>query len=98
RVDIVHSPRIGAGSHGDYPFRLKHLLIESLDDRCHLDERRAGNHHEVSLAWRSANDFGTEAGNVVGGGKGGGHFHITAGKAEVVWPKGVFAPPVHCVV
>src|SRR5690606_9240906 len=56
--------------------------------------RRAGDDHEIGLAGRGADHLGAEAGDVMGGGEGGGHLHVTAGETEVVRPQGVFATPV----
>src|SRR5690606_35645344 len=50
RVDVVHAAGIGAGAHGDDPFGLEHLFVQSLDDGGHLDEGSAGNDHEVRLS------------------------------------------------
>ena len=49
-VDVVHAARVGARSHRDDPARLHHLLVELLDDRRHLDEHGAGDHHQIGLA------------------------------------------------
>ncbi|MNY20555.1 hypothetical protein D3C86_1540410 [compost metagenome] len=94
RVDVVHAAGVGAGAHGYYPFGLEHLLVEALDDRRHLDEAGAGDDHEVGLARGRTNDFGTEAGDVMGRGEGCGHLHVAAGKAEIVRPQGILPPPV----
>ena len=49
-------------------------------------------------ALKSPDDFGAEAGHVMGGGEGGTHLHIAAGDAEVVGPEGVLAAPVDSVL
>src|SRR5690606_3119696 len=94
-VDVVHASGIGAGAHGNHPFGLQHLLVQALDHGGHLHKHGTGNHHEVRLTGRGANDLCAEAGNVMGGGEGGGHFHVAAGQAKVIRPEGVLAPPVH---
>jgi len=93
-VDVVHATGVGARTHGDNPFRFKHLLIEALNDRRHLDEAGTGNNHEIRLTRRCPDHFGAEARDVVGRREGGGHFHVAARQAEVVRPQGVFTPPV----
>src|SRR5690606_20252412 len=50
RVDVVHATGVGAGTHGNHPLGLEHLLVQPLDDRCHLDEGCTGDDHEVRLA------------------------------------------------
>src|SRR5690606_13778740 len=94
RVDVVHTTGIGARTHGNDPLGFGHLFVEALDDGRHLDEAGAGNDHEIGLARRSTNYFGTEAGDVMRRGEGGGHLHIAARQTEVVRPEGILAPPV----
>ena len=92
-VDVVHAAGVGARAHGDHPARLHHLLVEPLDDRRHLDEHRAGDHHQIRFARRAANHFRAEARDVVLARDAGGHLDVAAGKAEVERPDGILAPP-----
>src|SRR5471032_334382 len=49
-VDVVHATGVGARTHGDNPLWLEHLLVETLNDRRHLDEAGSGDNHEIRLA------------------------------------------------
>src|SRR5690606_13513119 len=74
------------------------LLIELLDDRRHFPEHGSRNHDEVRLPRRGAQHFGTETGDVVGRGEGGGHFDVAAGQPEVERPDGVLTAPADQLV
>ena len=47
---------VGAGAHGDDVLGLRHLLVEPLHARGHLQGDGAGHDHEVALARRAARD------------------------------------------
>ena len=74
-VNIVHSAGVGTRSHGDNPSRHHHLLVETLDDRRHLDKGRARNNHQIGFPRRAPNHLSTESCNVIPDGNAGGHLH-----------------------
>jgi len=54
----------GAGSHGDDPLGLGHLIVKLANDGSHLLGEASGNDHEIGLAGRGTKDFSAEAGEV----------------------------------
>src|SRR4051812_10364123 len=46
----VRAAAVGTRAHRDDVLRIRHLLVQSLDGRCHLVRDRAGHHDEVGLA------------------------------------------------
>src|SRR5208283_178269 len=94
-VIIEDAAGSGAGSHGDDPLGLRHLIVKLANDRSHFLRETSGNNHEIGLAGRGTKNFGAEAGQVVAGGGHGHHFYGAAGEAETQGPNGAFASPVH---
>ena len=47
---MIITAAIGAGSHGDHPAGLWHLVIDLAQGRGHLVGQRAGHDHDVGLA------------------------------------------------
>ncbi len=88
----------GAGSHGDDPLGLGHLIVKLANDRSHFLREAAGYDHEIGLARRGAEDFSAEAGNVVAGSGHGHHLDGAAGEAKTEGPDGAFAGPVHSFI
>ncbi len=93
-VDVVHAPGIGAGTHGDHPAGLGHLLVEPQHHRRDFLEDRAGDDQQVRLPGGGAKHFGAEAGDVVAGRDGRGLFHKAAGQAEKHGPEAARPGPV----
>jgi len=48
-VGVENSTRTGTGAHGDNPFRFRHLLIDSHDNRQHLFGYGSRNNNAVRL-------------------------------------------------
>jgi len=88
----------GAGSHGDDPLGLGHLIVKLANDRSHFLGEASGNDHEIGLAGRRTKNFRTEAGDVVAGSGHGHHFDGAAGEAETQRPDGAFAGPVYGLI
>src|SRR5690606_26154142 len=64
-IYIIHSARVGARPHGDYPSGLHHLFMKAFNDRRHFNKYCAGNNHDVGFPGCSPDNFSTEAGEVV---------------------------------
>jgi hypothetical protein len=47
---VVVTAAIGAGSHGDYVARLRHLVVDLAQSRRHFVGERAGDDHHIALA------------------------------------------------
>src|SRR6185295_7262879 len=83
-----------AGTHGDAPLRLRHLLPDLEQHGHHFEGDPPGNDHEVGLARREADDLRPEAGEVVPRGERAHQFDGAAGRSERHGPQGVLAAPV----
>ena len=93
-VTVVHAAAVGAGTHGDHPFGLGHLLVEAQDHRGDLLEDRAGDDEQVRLPGGAPEDLGPEAGDIEAGRPGGDFFDETAGEPEEHRPEAVSPAPV----
>jgi hypothetical protein len=84
-----------AGTHGDDPLVLGHLIVKLANHGTHFYGEASGDNHEVGLARRGAKNFGAETGEVETRGCHGHHFDGAAGESETERPDGAFAGPVH---
>ena len=84
----------GAGTHGEAVFWLGHLVPDTDHLRGHFFGDGAADDHQVSLAWRGAEDLGAEAGDIKAGGGDGDHLNRAAGEAELERPDGVGPAPI----
>ena len=96
--DVVAVPPVGpavvrAGAHRQHVLGLRHLRVEPLDARRHLQGHGAGDDHEVGLARRAAG-HDPEALRVVAARARGHHLDGAAGEAERHEPDAVLAAPV----
>src|ERR1039458_7880544 len=71
-----------ASAHRNDVFRLRHLVVESDDLRGHLLRHRAGDNHQVSLAWRGPEDLSAKPGEVPAGHGRGDHLDGAARQAK----------------
>lgn len=95
RVGAIHAAGRCAGTHGDTPFWLRHLVPDTFHGESHFVSDGSGDDHDVGLARGETHDFHAEAGDVEAG-RGGGHeFDRAAGKAHRHRPKRVFPHPVN---
>src|SRR5262245_43837619 len=83
-----------AGTHGDAPLRLRHLLPDLQEHGHHLEGDPPRNDHQVGLSGREADDFGAEPGEIVPRGQGPHQLDVAAGRSERHGPQGVLAAPV----
>src|SRR4029078_8630565 len=92
-IDVIHTAGIGARAHGNNPTWLHQLLVQSLNNRRHLDKHRSSDHHEICLAGCATNHLRTEARDIKLTCNAGGHLHVTTGQSEIEGPQGVLTPP-----
>ncbi len=64
-IDGVHPALVGAGAHGDQPFRLQHLFVETLNNRRHFGKAGSRGHQQVRLKRVDAQNFCTKTHNVM---------------------------------
>lgn len=53
---MVVPATIGARPHTDHPARVRHLVVDLTQSRCHLVGKGASNDDEVCLPWRGPKD------------------------------------------
>src|ERR1019366_2958371 len=87
-----------ASSHRNHPLRFRHLRVQLLDDRRHLLRDAPGDNHEVSLAWRWAEHFRTEASHVEPRGGHRHHLDRATRQAKSERPDRTLARPVHGLI
>ncbi len=97
-VNIVHAAGVGAAAHRHDPLGVGHLLVDPQHAGSHLLERCPGNDHQVRFARRTAQNLGTETGQVETRRHAGHHLDKTAGEAEEHRPEAVLAPPVDGII
>src|SRR5713226_3947668 len=88
----------GARSHRDHPFRFRHLVIDTLHHRRHLQRNRARDDHQIGLPRAGTENFRAEASDVKAGGRRRNHLDGTAGQSKRHWPERRLARPVEDVV
>src|SRR5688572_28870491 len=94
-VTLLERPtRNRACPHGDHVLWFGHLVVEAHNLRGHFFGDGAGNDHEVRLARRGPENFGTEAREIVTRHRRSDHFDGATGETELQWPDRVFAAPV----
>ncbi len=94
RVAAIHSAGRRAGSHGDAPFRLWHLVPDAFHGERHLVGDRAGNDQHITLARGKPHDFHAETGDVEAARRRRHQLDRAAGKAHRHRPERVFPHPV----
>src|SRR5437763_282074 len=66
---MVVTAAVGAGTHGDHPARLRHLVVHLAQRGGHLVHQRAGDDHHVRLTRARAEHTGTETVEIVAHGE-----------------------------
>ncbi len=92
---VVVAAAVGAGTHGDHPARLRHLVVHLAQGRGHLVAERAGHDHQIGLPWAGAEHLGAEAADVVARRGGMHHLDGAAGQTEGHGPQRSGLGPVH---
>src|SRR5262249_1489911 len=93
-VVVEHARRGGAGAHGDYPLRLRHLLVKTADHRPHLVTDAPADDHEVGLPRRAPEHFRAEAGDIEARRRHRHHLDGATSEAERHGPDRILARPV----
>ncbi len=63
-VGAIHAAGGGAGTHGDAPFWLRHLIPDAFYGECHFISDGSRDDHDIGLAGGEAHDLHAEAGDV----------------------------------
>jgi hypothetical protein len=79
--------------HRNDPSRLRHLIINLPESRCHLVCKRTGNNHDIGLSRGSSEDY-TESILVVAWSGQVHHFDGAAGQSECHGPEGALTSPI----
>jgi hypothetical protein len=90
---MIVTSAIRAASHGDYPARVGHLVVDLTERGRHFVRQCTGYDHDVGLARRGAEDDAHPVLVVARGGEVH-HFDGAAGEAEGHGPEGALAGPV----
>lgn len=78
---MVVSSSVGATTHADHPFWIRHLVVAQPHSRGHLVGDRACHNHHVGLAWRGSEEY-AETVLIVSGHGGVHHLDATAGQRK----------------
>src|ERR1700722_20751610 len=87
RVAAIHAAGRGAGAHGNYPFWLRHLVVDPFDCESHLISDSASDDHDVRLPRRKPHHFCAEASDIKTSASGGHHLNRATGEAHWHGPK-----------
>src|SRR5262245_15075689 len=98
RVVVIEAAGARADAEGHHPLRLRHLLVDALEDRRHLVRDRADHEQHVGLARRETRQPGAEAVDVVMRARGRHVLHATARGHERVLEDGILAGPADGLV
>src|SRR3989442_11604188 len=93
RIRIERTTHVGAGAHGDDPFRIRHLVVHAADNRCHLQRHGPGDDDQVRLP-RTRTEYDAEPVRVEAGCTRRHHFDGTAGQTESHGPERGLPRPV----
>ncbi|MNY45493.1 hypothetical protein D3C86_1806020 [compost metagenome] len=92
---MVVTTAVRAGTHGNDPARLRHLVVDLAQGRSHLVAQRAGNNHQVGLPRAGAEHLGAETAQVIARRSGMHHFNRTAGQTKGHGPQRTGLGPIH---
>lgn len=90
---VVVSTTVGAGSHGNNPAGLSHLVVNFTEGGSHLVGQSTGNDHDIGLTG-TGTENDTKTVEIVTTGTTVHHFYGTAGKTESHGPHGSSTGPV----
>src|SRR6185312_1497555 len=97
-VGVERPTHTRTGPHGDYPLRLWHLKVDSLQNGCHFQRYGSGDDHEVGLPGARSEHFRAEARNIEAGRSGGDHFNRAASQAKAKRPERRLSSPIEYIV
>src|SRR5216684_1932522 len=98
RISVKGPAHARARSHRNAPLRVRHLFPHALQHRRHLQRYRARHDHQVRLARRRPEHFGSEPRHIEPRSRGSDHLNRAARQSKRQRPDGALPRPVEHVV
>src|SRR3984893_7798746 len=93
-IAAIHPTGRGTGSHSNYPFWFRHLIIDTLYRQGHLVRHRSCYDHHIGLARGEAHDLSPESSDVESGSARRHQLDRATGQTHRHWPKRILPHPI----